>query len=74
MQFIMAWKTQKKQNFFYDDSYLGANLKEICHALLKCESDNALIKNNYEPVDDNLVNKIKEDIESILNSEYSAGQ
>lgn len=27
---------------FYDDPYLGSNLKEICRALLECKSDNAL--------------------------------
>lgn len=27
---------------FYDDEYLGANLREICRALLECESDDAL--------------------------------
>ncbi len=27
---------------FYDDSYLGENLREICKALLKCQSNNAL--------------------------------
>lgn len=27
---------------FYNDSYLGANLREICRALLDCESSNAL--------------------------------
>lgn len=27
---------------FYDDSYLGANLREICRALLECKSDDAL--------------------------------
>lgn len=27
---------------FYGDDYLGGNLREICRALLECESDNAL--------------------------------
>jgi len=27
---------------FYNDDYLGANLKEICRALLECESDDAI--------------------------------
>ena len=27
---------------FYDDAYLGANLREICRALLECESSDAL--------------------------------
>lgn len=27
---------------FYNNPYLGNNLKEICHALLECESDDAL--------------------------------
>lgn len=27
---------------FYDDSYLGENLKKICRALFECESNNAL--------------------------------
>lgn len=27
---------------FYDDDYLGSNLREICQALLECESSDAL--------------------------------
>lgn len=27
---------------FYDDDYLGGNLREICQALLECESSDAL--------------------------------
>ncbi len=27
---------------FYEDDYLGNNLRKICHALLECESDDAL--------------------------------
>ena len=27
---------------FYNDAYLGENLREICRALLECESNNAL--------------------------------
>lgn len=27
---------------FYDDDYLGANLREICRALLECKSNDAL--------------------------------
>ncbi len=32
----------EEAKLFYDDSYLGANLREICRALLECESNNAL--------------------------------
>ena len=32
----------EEAKLFYDDSYLGANLREICYALLECESKNAL--------------------------------
>ena len=32
----------EEARLFYNDSYLGANLKEICRALLECESSDAL--------------------------------
>ena len=32
----------EEAKIFYDDKYLGSNLKEICHALLECESNDAL--------------------------------
>ncbi len=32
---------------FYEDDYLGANLREICQALLMCESDNAYVVMGY---------------------------
>lgn len=28
---------------FYDDDYLGGNLREICQALLECESDDPMM-------------------------------
>lgn len=31
----------EEARLFYNDNYLGANLKEICRALLECESNNA---------------------------------
>lgn len=31
----------EEAKIFYDDSYLGANLREICRALLECESNDA---------------------------------
>lgn len=31
----------EEAKLFYEDDYLGTNLKEICHALLECESNNA---------------------------------
>ena len=35
-------ENEEEAKQFYDDSYLGESLKEICAALLECESDNAL--------------------------------
>lgn len=32
----------EEARLFYNDSYLGENLKKICRALLECESNNAL--------------------------------
>ena len=32
---------------FYEDSYLGGNLREICEALLECETENPLIVMGY---------------------------
>ncbi len=32
----------EEAKLFYDDDYLGGNLREICRALLECESDDAL--------------------------------
>lgn len=32
---------------FYEDDYLGANLREICKALLECESNDALAVMGY---------------------------
>lgn len=32
----------EEAKLFYEDEYLGANLREISKALLECESDNAL--------------------------------
>ncbi len=32
----------EEARLFYNDGYLGANLREICHALLECESSDAL--------------------------------
>ncbi len=31
----------EEAKLFYDDSYLGANLREICRALLECKSNDA---------------------------------
>ncbi len=31
----------EEAKLFYEDEYLGANLRKICRALLECESDNA---------------------------------
>lgn len=32
----------EEAKLFYEDEYLGENLKKICRALLECESNNAL--------------------------------
>lgn len=32
----------EEAKLFYEDEYLGENLRKICKALLECESDNAL--------------------------------
>ena len=32
----------EEARLFYSDEYLGANLREICHAILECNSDDAL--------------------------------
>lgn len=34
-------ENSEEAKLFYDDGYLGANLREICGALLECESNNA---------------------------------
>ena len=31
-----------KYSIYYDDSYLGEKLREICYALLECKSSNPL--------------------------------
>ena len=40
--FYYGLENTEEAKLFYDDSYLGANLREICHALLECKTDNAL--------------------------------
>lgn len=35
-------ENEEEAKQFYDDPYLGENLRKICLALLECESDNAL--------------------------------
>lgn len=32
----------EEARLFYNDDYLGKNLREICNALLECESDNVM--------------------------------
>ena len=34
-------ENSEEAKLFYEDSYLGANLREICKALLECQSNNA---------------------------------
>lgn len=37
-----GFENAKEAKMFYDDTYLGSNLKKICKALLSCESSDAL--------------------------------
>jgi uncharacterized protein (DUF1810 family) len=34
-------ENSEEAKLFYEDGYLGANLREICRALLECQSNNA---------------------------------
>lgn len=40
-------ESKEEAKAFYDDDYLGGNIREICQALLMCESDNAHIVMGY---------------------------